>query len=499
MIGIPVTLFVLALLFSLVHEKPRELGELKELRGTPSVPFVLLLALSLGAVAVINTWDLPTYLGLLFLVFLLRQRQIKDLRGWIAALFSFLFIAVASLLLYWPFYAHYQALHVGIGLVRERTELPAFLTIWGFFLFVAVSYLAVELLRSREWRGLVRFWRLLRRYRGRAFRVVHLYRVLARRPAWAGLLALGIALVVLPTTFGLAIAQQWVLALLTPLVAGAAFLLLRWDASPKERFTALLLFIGLAILLGCEVVFLKDFLAGGEWYRMNTVFKFYIQAWVLLGLGTAAALPRLWRFWRERAPVGLRALWGGLFLLLLFSSALYPLLGTPARAAERFPGERPPLGTLDGLAFMTVGSYIWPEDNRIELKYDHEAIQWLLENVRGTPVIAEADLPYYREGGMRVSSFTGLPTLLGAHQREQRYASQVSSRDRAVRDFFNTVSFERALALIEEHRISYIYVGQLEQAAYDPDGLAKFDEIVQGGELEVAYENERVKIYRVRG
>jgi len=42
-------------------------------------------------------------------------------------------------------------------------------------------------------------------------------------------------------------------------------------------------------------------------------------------------------------------------------------------------------------------------------------------------------------------------------------------------------------------------VGQLEHTVYDAAGLAKFDEMVQRGELEVVYENERVRIYRVRG
>ena len=34
---------------------------------------------------------------------------------------------------------------------------------------------------------------------------------------------------------------------------------------------------------------------------------------------------------------------------------------------------------------------------------------------------------------------------------------------------------------------------------FDPAGLAKFDEMVQREELEVVYENERTRIYRVRG
>ena len=41
-------------------------------------------------------------------------------------------------------------------------------------------------------------------------------------------------------------------------------------------------------------------------------------------------------------------------------------------------------------------------------------------------------------------------------------------------------------------------VGYLERTVYDPAGLAKFDEMLQRGELKVAYENERTKVYRVR-
>ena len=75
---------------------------------------------------------------------------------------------------------------------------------------------------------------------------------------------------------------------------------------------------------------------------------------------------------------------------------------------------------------MTVGTFEWPADRPIELKYDYEAIHWLQDNVSGTPIIAEAKVGYYREGGMRVAAYTGLPSILGGlHQNEQRYASQV--------------------------------------------------------------------------
>jgi uncharacterized membrane protein len=151
------------------------------------------------------------------------------------------------------------------------------------------------------------------------------------------------------------------------------------------------------------------------------------------------------------------------------------------------------------MAYMTVGSYAWPDDsNRIELKYDYEAIRWLLANARGTPVIAEAALPYYREGGSRVASYTGLPSPLGAqHAGEQRYAWQVGQRDGEVRDFYTTGDIRRALELVRKLDISYIYVGKLERTVYDPIGLAKFDRMVEEGHLTVPYSNKEVKIYKV--
>ena len=45
----------------------------------------------------------------------------------------------------------------------------------------------------------------------------------------------------------------------------------------------------------------------------------------------------------------------------------------------------------------------------------------------------------------------------------------------------------------------YIYVGQLEHTVYDAAGLAKFERMWEEGYLDLVYENEKVKIYQVRG
>src|SRR5690606_22986938 len=86
-----------------------------------------------------------------------------------------------------------------------------------------------------------------------------------------------------------------------------------------------------------------------------------------------------------------RHAWTAGFAVLLAVSLAYPLVGTPARLDQRFPGWRPEIGTLDGLAFMRQGVYTLDpagqyedlSDTTIELHYDWEAVQWLLQNVRG--------------------------------------------------------------------------------------------------------------------
>jgi uncharacterized membrane protein len=218
----------------------------------------------------------------------------------------------------------------------------------------------------------------------------------------------------------------------------------------------------------------------------------------MFGLVAAVALSRLWpRIDRWSGPI--QVIWRGIALILLLATLIYPLLGTRTRINDRFPGtdNRPPLGTLDGLAYMTVGTFEWPAGSPIELKYDYQAIRWLQDNVPGTPIIAEAKVGYYREGGMRVAAYTGLPSILGGlHQNEQRYASQVGERDFVVQQFWANPDPIRTLELMDELNISYVYLGQIETITYGNHIADKFEQLVTQGELEIVFENEKTKIYK---
>lgn len=506
------------------------MGTLRALLGGGMATW-LALAFCLGALAATNTWDLPTYTGLATFAFwlaLYRSRHNRVALGgqetgkpWesrpvLQLIWAVGFGAVTlatGYLLYLPFFLFYQPLDVGVGLVRDKTDLEQFLWIWGLFLFAGFSYVIVAAVRpdSRLWLArLIRLW--LRRWNV-APRLPRLMRQMSVTATPGKTILVWLLVLVLGLMVLLWLLGYHVIALLLPALCLTLILLLRPELSDGQSFAALSLFGALLILMGVEIFYLRDFLGGSSYYRMNTLFKFYIQAWVLSGVAVGALLPELWRRIAEWPHARWVPAWKALMVGLLLASLVYPLLGTRTRVLDRFD-DPPPIGTLDGIAYMTTGKLRWPHGNVIDLQYDYEAIRWLQEHVVGTPVLAEAKIGYYREGGMRVSSYTGLPMPLGGlHQNEQRWPDQIGQRDGLYMEFWNTADPERAWELIRQLRISYIYLGQLERTLYnpeiarsvegwgvnflDPAGYGKFNVLHAQGRLELVYENPRTRIYRV--
>jgi uncharacterized membrane protein len=157
--------------------------------------------------------------------------------------------------------------------------------------------------------------------------------------------------------------------------------------------------------------------------------------------------------------------------------------------------------TLDGMEYMKYSSY---EENGIlmDLSQDYYAIRWMQENVSGTPVIAEANVPEYRWGN-RFSIYTGLPSVVGWnwHQRQQRAINPgdwIFQRVEEITDFYTTTDIQAARDFIDQYEVEYIIVGQLEKAVYPSQGLMKFEEF-SGKLWDVVYDAADTKIYKVKG
>ena len=517
MIGIPFTVLFLSLAYNWIRpghraavaSDPEPAGLLTHSLNAHQAAVLRWLALPfvLGAVGVINTWDLPTYLGIILTTFLLsRYRRLTGpftfAQGLLLLASGILFALVllaAIYILYAPFFAAYQPpAETGLGLVHTQTPLDQHLKIWGFFLFIIVSWLWISALYPASRNSLLRFVSLILRRWNVWPHLSQVYKNMVLEGSEAyhwGIWGLVAALLL---TLILLFLGYTVPAYLFPLVILALLLLFRGEVSAEIAYIGLLFFTGLLVLLGLEFFFLRDFLGGGDHYRMNTLFKFFIQVWVMFGITAAVVVVQLWQ-WSQRWTFFRQFIWQGAVLILLMATLIYPIFGTRTRVDDRFPSHqnRPAQGTLDGLAYMTVGVFEWPAGSPIELKYDYQAIRWLQDNVPGTPIIAEAKIGYYREGGMRVAAYTGLPSILGGlHQNEQRPASQIGERDFVVNEFWATPSPDRVKALIDELNISYIYIGQVERITYGNQVDDKFEQLYQQGHLELVFENEKTKIYR---
>jgi uncharacterized membrane protein len=138
-----------------------------------------------------------------------------------------------------------------------------------------------------------------------------------------------------------------------------------------------------------------------------------------------------------------------------------------------------PIG-LDGMSFMKFATYTdsWGE---MDLEEDYHAINWMLDNVQGSPVIVEANLRALYRWGSRFSNFTGLPGVVGWewHQQQQRTSvpgSWVSNRIANVDNFYITTDLKAAEEFLRLYDVEYIIVGQQERGHYPGQGLEKFEQ-----------------------
>jgi uncharacterized membrane protein len=300
-------------------------------------------------------------------------------------------------------------------------------------------------------------------------------------------------------------AELWAGSRTTPIASIALFHVLprvrgeTWRRSPVLR-VFLITVVVVALALTAVVEFVR---VANDVGRMNTVFKFSFQAWVLLGITAAVGLPSLSDGWRRR-PFALdpslnrlvATAWLMVLTVLFLGCATYAPLATRARWRDRF--DRRVGFTLDGQAYMRSAEHK-ELDTSFRLGPDLAAIRWLQSEIAGTPVIVEAHSPEYRWGG-RVSINTGLPTVIGWswHERQQRAAlpeDVVTRRIADVTEIYTTTDPDRTAAILDRYRVEFVYVGALERILYPASGLAKFEADEQRWPR--VYANDDVRIYRV--
>jgi YYY domain-containing protein len=467
-------------------------------------------ALAVGALRPTNTWDFPTYLalGAVILAYAVgkyyrpenassnNDRSVfgKIALGIIGSVALFVGLA---LLFYWPYTQTYvQGYNAILPWDGEITPLGSYFVHWGFFLVVLVSWFIWE---TRQWLASTPLSSLRKL---KPYRYLFIFSIMV---FFGVVLILQVPFQIIPQgeigglkkwVFGLLSHGTSITWLVLPLAAWPGILLLRPKISDAKRLV--LFFVGTALILTLMV----DVVIIESVGRMNTVFKFYMQAWILFALSSAAALGwilteiKLWHYaWRS--------VWQLVMVLLVGSTALFPLLATAAKVRDRMSAEAP--NTLDGMAYMQFATYGIDDINlkqgiQMDLSQDYHAIQWMQANIQGSPVIVEANRPQY-QWGSRFTIYTGLPGVIGWswHQFQQREfvpGNSTGERVIQIQEFYETEDENIARAFLQTYDVKYIVLGQLERATYQEIGFPKFERL-EGVLWREVYRDQDTIIYEV--
>lgn len=427
-----------------------EAGQEKE-----RVPLVVLGALFLGAAAVTNGWSVPVWATLSLVVLCVASVG----RGWrvlTAVLAAWAACVAGSLLLYRPFWTAFVAPQRQVGWEVGPFAAPRDVFLhFGLFFAILVPFLLLVL------------WRALAPQPGRT------------RLAAVGLFALvavALATTLLAWTGGqpaprVAPSIRNFAALLSLVGFFAAFHP-RTDA--RHRLPAALSGFAFGVIACCEAVTV--------WDRMNTVFKFYFDTWLVLSLSSALVVRDLLAglfcgrtgrlVWKTFLVAGAAA--------SVFTSAVAM---TGLLRTDRVSGPR---GTLDGTRYLEAAD---PDGSAL--------YAWLGKSVSGLPAIAEAWGPSYQDF-TRVCMNSGLPTVLGwdyhLTQRGKSWAA-IDQRKEDLRTLYTARTPEQAAAVLRRYQVRYVVSGPIERRAYLGEKSPSFDSF--DGLLKPVFQKGGTTLYEV--
>jgi YYY domain-containing protein len=433
-------------------------------RRAPAIATLLTIgALALAAIVMTNGWSVPTYGALvpilLLTAWLARSTHAATELRWVGLLTRVVLptgaVLLGALVLSAPLWMSFQPPPRQWGWEHLPNARPlSVATVFGTFVLVLVPFLIARVAASRT-----------RRPRPRTTRVA-----IATALGFAVLLS---CLDLNALVSGAVRQASSVVFCAVLLTAIAGYLTLDRRNPRTHHCPAVLAACAFALVAIAEVVFL--------WDRMNTVFKLYLDAWLLL---TLAAAPVLVELMRRRRGV-LRAAWLIALALGLCGGVFTSVTG--AIGALTYRHVAGPRLTLDGTEYLD-----WHAPD------EKAAFEWINASVPGLPTLCEAWGPSYQEYA-RVAMNTGVPIVIGweyhVFQRGRRW-NEIERRKQAVATIYTAVNREKIAAQLAYNHIDLVLFGERERALYGDAPRARFRSWPDL--LTPIYENDTVTLFAVK-
>jgi YYY domain-containing protein len=237
----------------------------------------------------------------------------------------------------------------------------------------------------------------------------------------------------------------------------------------RREYPAVFAGLALLLVLSCEIFFIND-PYGPPAERMNTILKFYLQAWVLWGIACVYFLYRI----QNRILVA-----GAVVLVAIM--AVHPLCSVIAIPNADYMGKTANL-TLDGTEWL-----------REQKPGDYEALCWLSGTANDSDVVLEAPGDAYTYSS-RVPAFTGLPTVIGWRTHEIMWGREWPDVEQRCADVDRMYTGDQDTGvLFEKYNVKYVFVGETERAKYGAD----LDNLTRNNGMTLVYRAGSTEVYRV--